>query len=185
MRTPFVTRLRAQNYKSVKACDLALGPLNILVGPNGSGKSNIVDALRFTADGLATTLDNAIRSRGGVNEVRRRSGGHPNTSPSAPTSPSTTAFAVTTASRSGLSPTVGSRSPTRSAGSAPASSVRRSSPDLLDRDDLGDDAILAVQARDGVTSVGPVDDAARQALRERLFAPGELLRMNQLAPLSA
>lgn len=75
---PFVTRVRVQNYKSIKACDVALGPLAILVGPNGSGKSNFLDVLRFTADALSTTLDHALRDRGGVNEVRRRSAGHPN-----------------------------------------------------------------------------------------------------------
>lgn len=75
---PFITRVRIQNYKSIKACDVPLGPLAILVGPNGSGKSNFLDALRFTSDALATTLDLALRDRGGINEVRRRSGGHPN-----------------------------------------------------------------------------------------------------------
>lgn len=76
--TAAVTRVRIQNFKSIKACDVALGPLSILVGPNGSGKSNFLDALRFTADALSTTLDLALRDRGGINEVRRRSGGHPN-----------------------------------------------------------------------------------------------------------
>lgn len=75
---PFVTRVRVQNYKSIKACDVELGPLAILVGPNGSGKSNFLDALRFTSDALSATLDLALRDRGGINEVRRRSGGHPN-----------------------------------------------------------------------------------------------------------
>lgn len=75
---PFITRVRVQNYKSIKACDVTLGPVAILVGPNGSGKSNFLDALRFTADALSTTLDLAMRDRGGIGEVRRRSGGHPN-----------------------------------------------------------------------------------------------------------
>lgn len=75
---PFLTRVRIQNFKSIKACDVQLGSLAILVGPNGSGKSNFLDGLRFTADALSTTLDLALRDRGGINEVRRRSGGHPN-----------------------------------------------------------------------------------------------------------
>jgi predicted ATPase len=75
---PVVHQVRIQNYKSIKACDVHLRPLSILVGPNGSGKSNFLDALRFTADALSTTLDTALRDRGGINEVRRRSGGHPN-----------------------------------------------------------------------------------------------------------
>ncbi len=77
MKPPFVTRVRIQSFKSIKACDVELGPLTILVGPNGSGKSNFLDAFRFTADALSTTLDWALRERGGITEVRRRSGGHP------------------------------------------------------------------------------------------------------------
>ena len=49
-----------------------------LVGPNGAGKSNFLDALRFVTDALNSSLDHAIRDRGGIKEVRRRSGGHPN-----------------------------------------------------------------------------------------------------------
>ena len=51
--------------------------LSFLVGPNGSGKSNFLDALRFIADSLRFSIEHALRDRGGVNEVRRRSGGHP------------------------------------------------------------------------------------------------------------
>ncbi|HVY69871.1 MAG TPA: AAA family ATPase [Verrucomicrobiae bacterium] len=56
------------------------------------------------------------------------------------------------------------------------------SPDLLDDSSIPDDSILAVDNRNGVTIVGPVDDAGRSAMRDRLFTPGELLRQNQLAP---
>src|SRR5262249_27560600 len=59
-------------------CDVRLRPLMFLVGPNGSGKSNFLDALRFVSDALNTSLDHALRDRGGIQEVRRRSGGHPN-----------------------------------------------------------------------------------------------------------
>lgn len=74
---PFITRVVLKNYKSIDSCSVKLGNLNFLIGPNGSGKSNFMDALRFVRDGLRTSLDNAIRDRGGLNEVRRRSGGHP------------------------------------------------------------------------------------------------------------
>lgn len=73
----FIDRVVIKNYKSIARCDVALGPLALLVGPNGSGKSNFLDALRFTTDGLSGSLDHALRERGGINEVRRRSGGHP------------------------------------------------------------------------------------------------------------
>ncbi|MBM3726911.1 MAG: chromosome segregation protein SMC [Acidobacteria bacterium] len=72
-----ITRVVIQNYKSIAACDVSLGPLTFLVGPNGSGKSNFVDALRFVSECLRGSLDNAIHGRGGINDVRRRSGGRP------------------------------------------------------------------------------------------------------------
>jgi len=75
--TAFLHRVRLRNYRSIGTCDVRLGPLTFLVGPNGSGKSNFVDALRFVAESLNTSVDHAIRDRGGINEVRRRSSGHP------------------------------------------------------------------------------------------------------------
>jgi predicted ATPase len=73
----FLRRVEIRNYKSIGACDLRLGQLTMLVGRNGSGKSNFLDALRFVVEGLETSLDHAIKSRGGIDEVRRRSTGHP------------------------------------------------------------------------------------------------------------
>ena len=73
-----ITRVILKNYKSIAACDVQLGPLTFLVGRNGSGKSNFLDALRFVADALNSSLDHAVRDRGGINNVRRRSRGHPN-----------------------------------------------------------------------------------------------------------
>ena len=78
MRSAFLTRVVLKNYKSIAACDVQLGPLTFLIGPNGAGKSNFLDALRFVTDSLRTSLEHALRDRGGINEVRRRSGGHPN-----------------------------------------------------------------------------------------------------------
>jgi predicted ATPase len=73
----FLGRVVVKNYKSIASCDVELRPLVFLVGPNGSGKSNFLDVLRFVADALRTSLDHALRDRGGIKEVRRRSGGHP------------------------------------------------------------------------------------------------------------
>lgn len=77
MTPPFITRVRLNDYRSIAECDVELGSLTFLVGPNGSGKSNFLDALRFVAEGLRDALDHALRRRGGINEVRRRSTGHP------------------------------------------------------------------------------------------------------------
>jgi len=76
-KSVFIRRVRAKNYKSIAACDVQLGPLTYLVGPNGSGKSNFLNVLHFVKDALAGSLENALDLRGGLNEVRRRSGGHP------------------------------------------------------------------------------------------------------------
>jgi len=74
---PFLRRVCIRNYKSIGACSVELGALTVLVGRNGSGKSNFLDALCLVADGLQTSLDHAIKSRGGIDAVRRRSTGHP------------------------------------------------------------------------------------------------------------
>jgi predicted ATPase len=76
--SPFINRVTIRNYKSIAACRVDLHELMFLVGPNGSGKSNFLDALRFVADALKSSLDHALRDRGTIKEVRRRSGGHPN-----------------------------------------------------------------------------------------------------------
>jgi len=76
-RQPFLSRVVLKDYKSVGRCDVKLGQFSVLVGPNGSGKSNWLDSLRFVAESLRTSLEHALRERGGINEVRRRSTGHP------------------------------------------------------------------------------------------------------------
>ena len=70
-----IRRVVIRNYKSIAACDVELGPLTFLVGPNGSGKSNFLDALRFVSDSLRYSLEHALRDRGGIDEIRRRSSG--------------------------------------------------------------------------------------------------------------
>jgi predicted ATPase len=72
-----IQRIILRNYKSIGYCDVRLRPLTYLVGQNGAGKSNFLDALHFVRDALTRSLDNAINERGGLNEVRRRSSGHP------------------------------------------------------------------------------------------------------------
>lgn len=73
-----IRRIQLRHYRSIGSCDVSLGPMTLLVGPNGSGKSNFIDSLRFVAQSLNENLDNALRERGGITEVRRRSTGHPN-----------------------------------------------------------------------------------------------------------
>lgn len=56
------------------------------------------------------------------------------------------------------------------------------SADLLDDKDVTADELLAVSTESGVTLIGPIDDAGRIALRDRLYTAGELLRFGQLRP---
>jgi len=69
----FITRVILKNYKSIAACDVRLQSLMFLVGRNGAGKSNFLDALRFVADALNSSLDHAVRARGGIDDVCKRS----------------------------------------------------------------------------------------------------------------
>ena len=78
MDRSFIRRVTIRNYKSIAACQIGLHELMFLVGRNGSGKSNFLDALRFVSESLSTSLDHALRDRGTIKDVRRRSGGHPN-----------------------------------------------------------------------------------------------------------
>ncbi len=69
---PLLHKVVIQDYKSIRQCQVELGVLTLLVGRNGSGKSNFLDALRFVADSLRTSLDQAVRARGSVHDIRRR-----------------------------------------------------------------------------------------------------------------
>ena len=66
-------RVQIRDFKGIAFCDVELGPFTILVGRNGAGKSNFLDALRFVADALTTSPQQAIRTRGSINAVRRAS----------------------------------------------------------------------------------------------------------------
>src|SRR5215217_4618140 len=73
--TVAVDRVSIRNYRSIEACDVRLGPLTYLLGPNGAGKSNVLDALRLVSEALTTSLEQAVRERGGFQEIRRRGAG--------------------------------------------------------------------------------------------------------------
>src|SRR5690349_3488305 len=73
----YIKQVSLRYYKSIGSCAVDLNDLTILVGKNGSGKSNFLDSISFVADALSSTLDFAIRQRGGLGSVRKRSGGHP------------------------------------------------------------------------------------------------------------
>lgn len=53
---------------------------------------------------------------------------------------------------------------------------------LLDRDEVDVDTLLAVSAESGATVIGPIDDRQKEILRRKLGTAGELLRDNLLSP---
>lgn len=69
----FLSRVVLSNYRSIRSADVRLGPLTYLVGRNGAGKSNFLDALRLVSEALNGSLEQALRDRGGIHGVVRRS----------------------------------------------------------------------------------------------------------------
>lgn len=72
-----IVRVSLKQYKSIERCDIELGDMTLLVGRNGAGKSNVIDALAFVSDALRNSLEYALRTRGGIAQVRRRSSSKP------------------------------------------------------------------------------------------------------------
>jgi predicted ATPase len=67
-----ISRVVLRNYKSIRDCDVSLGPITFLVGPNGAGKSNFLEALRFLSFALDNSLERALDSRSGFRSIVRR-----------------------------------------------------------------------------------------------------------------
>jgi predicted ATPase len=56
------------------------------------------------------------------------------------------------------------------------------SPDLLDSRAIEPEFLIAVTATGGTTKLAPLDRAGIESIRDHLYTPGELLRINQLLP---
>jgi predicted ATPase len=56
------------------------------------------------------------------------------------------------------------------------------SPDILDQKEIKDTHIQVVTTERNKTLVSPVSESGREAIRKRLYTPGELLRSNELNP---
>src|SRR5947199_747482 len=67
-----ISRVVLRNYKSIRECDVHLGPITFLVGANGAGKSNFVEALRFLSYGLSSSLEQALDNRSGFRSIVHR-----------------------------------------------------------------------------------------------------------------
>ena len=74
MRLP-VSRIKAENFRSLDEVDVSLGPFSVLVGPNGSGKSNLLRVLSFIRDTARFDIDNTLRLAGGYDHIHRQARG--------------------------------------------------------------------------------------------------------------
>lgn len=63
---PRIREVHLRNYRSIEEAVVRLSDFTVLVGPNGAGKSTFVDALAFVQECLATSVEAALRQRGGV-----------------------------------------------------------------------------------------------------------------------
>lgn len=70
-------RLSLKNFLSYRTGELEFGDLVALVGPNASGKSNAVAAIKLLREIPIHGLPTAIARRGGFDQLRHRSSGHP------------------------------------------------------------------------------------------------------------
>ena len=64
------TRVVIKGYKSIKACDIKLNDINVLIGSNGAGKSNFVSAFELYENILKQEM-NLYASRKGINSLFR------------------------------------------------------------------------------------------------------------------
>lgn len=50
-----LTRVKIENYKSIRHCDVSLSGLNLLIGENGTGKTNVLEAVYYFYQNLTET----------------------------------------------------------------------------------------------------------------------------------
>lgn len=70
---PVVKCLVLKRFRSIPSGEVNFDNPTFLVGRNGSGKSNLLDALTFLAEAMASPLQAVLDRRGGINVVRHRS----------------------------------------------------------------------------------------------------------------
>jgi predicted ATPase len=68
MGAPF-SRLSVSGYRRLKAVDLELRDLNVLIGANGIGKTSILDIFRLLALSASSRLEGSLTDSGGVTSL--------------------------------------------------------------------------------------------------------------------
>ena len=73
-----ITRIKVENFLSLRHVEVRLDPLNVLVGPNGAGKTNLLKVFHFLGDVARSELAPAVAEVGGFRQLLFR-GQHPGT----------------------------------------------------------------------------------------------------------
>lgn len=63
-----LSQIRLKGYKSIKACNLELKKINVLIGSNGAGKSNFISAFTLLQNILAKNLQLTV-AQSGINSL--------------------------------------------------------------------------------------------------------------------
>ncbi|WP_354331737.1 AAA family ATPase [Pedobacter sp. CG_S7] len=61
-----ITKIVIQGYKSIKAQDVHLAPINIIIGGNGVGKSNLISVFSLIRNLYERTLQDYVIKKGGA-----------------------------------------------------------------------------------------------------------------------
>lgn len=65
-----LTKLKVENYKSLRNIEIELGKFNVLIGANASGKSNFLDCLAFLSETIGRgNINKAFEARGGFERI--------------------------------------------------------------------------------------------------------------------
>lgn len=66
-----LSRIKIEGFKSIAACDLELGPLNVMIGPNGAGKSNFLSFFTLMRAMAKEQLQLYVAKQGGPDAMLR------------------------------------------------------------------------------------------------------------------
>ena len=64
-----ISRIKINNYKSIKELDLELKDINILIGSNGAGKSNFISFFDFLTHEVEKNLELYVAKQGGADNL--------------------------------------------------------------------------------------------------------------------
>jgi predicted ATPase len=63
--------LKSSRYRSLRDASIRLGDMTVLIGVNAAGKSNVLDALRFLAEGAREKTSGNLSEREGECSIGR------------------------------------------------------------------------------------------------------------------